>query len=267
MNYSVIRSGYLSKGEKKMNQVLILTRNILSDQETQRKLQSLNYEVFSSTKLFDYCSKNREGLDVLHFFQYIILSETICESEVDDLGPVLKGYSDHIIRKVENEEAAKQADYYKRGIVSGLITTNDSIDELRERLAQLKSTSKTGIANQKMIVEAKEYGKGKLSMNRLEVRSILNRLSKNELKVLSALLQNEDRVVTREEICERVWGESISNSQLASLSSITSRLKTKFSKMNLEQSAIQTFWGRGYQLDFQLIELLKEEDWLNHIDY
>ena len=36
----------------------------------------------------------------------------------------------------------------------------------------------------------------------------------------------------------------------------------KFSKVNLGQSAIQTFWGRGYQLDLNLLELLKSEDWL-----
>ncbi|MGG5370373.1 helix-turn-helix domain-containing protein [Enterococcus sp. AZ196] len=245
-----------------MNQVLILTRNILAEQEIQRKLQSLNYEVYSSTKIFDYCNERRKGLDVLHFFQYIILSESICESEVDALSPVLKTYSDHIIRKVENEETVKKADYYKQGLVSGVIATSDSMDEIRERLFHLKTASRTGTANQKMITEAKGTIGKKPYIDKREIRSIVHRLSKNELKVLSVLMQSEDRVVTRDEMCQKVWGEAISSSKLASLSSITSRLKMKFSKVNLGQSAIQTFWGRGYQLDLNLLELLKSEDWL-----
>lgn len=34
-----------------MNQVLILTKNILAEQDIQLKLQTLNYEVYCSTRL------------------------------------------------------------------------------------------------------------------------------------------------------------------------------------------------------------------------
>lgn len=245
-----------------MSQVLILTKNILAEQEIQKKLQSLNYEVYCSAKTFDYCSDQKKGLDLLHFFQYVILSETICESEVRKLIPLLRGYTKFIIRKVEKHDTEKEVDTYNPEGLDGVIASNDSMDELRERFYALKVNSA------KPNLLSKDNNPYENKENDRELLSVLHRLSPTEIKVLSILMQAENRVVTRDEMCRKVWNDSITKSHLASLSSIVSRLKTKFERINSARPAIQTFWGRGYQIDYGLFDLLKNEEWLiSRIDF
>ena len=99
-----------------MNQVLILTRNILAEQEIQQKLQALNYEVYCSAKIFEKCGQQLEALEFFNFFQYVILSETICESEVMELVPLLKNRSIRIIRKVEAKVTEMDHQYLEEGV-------------------------------------------------------------------------------------------------------------------------------------------------------
>lgn len=86
-----------------MDRILILTKNILIEQELQHKLQLLNYEVYCSVRLFDELIHQETTSIFLNVFQYVIISESICESEVARLSSALNDSSFKIIRKVEKK--------------------------------------------------------------------------------------------------------------------------------------------------------------------
>lgn len=81
-----------------MYPILILTKNLVLEQELQQRLQYLNYEVFCSVKLYARLSVSdyhegtqREELDqLLKNYQAVILSETISDNEIQEILPILK---------------------------------------------------------------------------------------------------------------------------------------------------------------------------------
>lgn len=255
-----------------MNQILILTKNILAEQEIQQKLQFLNYEVYCSVTAFEYCNQYQKGMDFFSFFQYVILSESICESEITMLVPLLKKYPLNIIRKVEEKVTEVDQNYLKAEHLNAIISTEDSIDELRECLYSLrKKIERSGESYQnEKIVQLS----GKVSLIRpnylqesripteknYQILEILHRLSQTESKILSILIQAGNKVVTREVICREIWNEEVSKSHLASLSSTITRIKNKFEQTNLNATAIQTLWGKGYRINQDLLKQIQNDD-------
>lgn len=257
-----------------MNQVLILTKNILAEQKIQQKLQSLNYEVYCSANYLNNLYKKVETFEFLKFFEYIILSETICESEVTQLLPLLKEHSINIIRKVEAKITETDQQYLKEKILNAIISNEDSLDELRECLSKLRNQL-GGIGyyhENKGYIQLSE----KVSLitpNFLEQNVIspkenyqyleaIHYLSQTELKILSILIQSGNKVVTRETICHEIWNEEVSDSHLASLSSTITRIKNKFEQTSLKNKAIQTLWGKGYRINPELLSRIQNDDTL-----
>ena len=205
------------KGEINMNQVLILTRNVLAEQEIQQKLQSLNYEVYCSSKVFDTCRQNLEVREFFKLFQYVILSETICEMEVMELIPILKNHSAQVIRKVETNVTEADQRCLENEQLNAIISSSDSVDELRECLYNLRnSDERTEISHRnnnvvqlsgKVSLIGSNYLQGSGKYNEINRRIIetLHRLSQTESKILSILIEAGNQVVTREEICHKVW--------------------------------------------------------------
>lgn len=260
-----------------MNQVLILTRNILAEQEIQQKLQGLNYEVYCSVSVFDYCNQSQEMLDFFKFFQYVILSESICESEVNALIPLLREYSLNIIRKVESKVTKKDQKYLETEKLDAIISITDSVDELRECLYAVKRKAELAdeysindnvvpLSGKVSYINANLLQKtGVTSERKQQISEVIHRLSPTELKILSILIEAGDHVITREVICHRVWEEEATKSHLASLSSTVTRIKSKFEQVNMENTAIHTLWGKGYLLNQQLLDYLKSESFFNRI--
>lgn len=265
------------RGMDIMNQVLILTRNILAEQEIQQKLQALNYEVYCSVSVFDYCNQSQEMIDFFKFFQYVILSESICESEVNSLIPLLRGYSLNIIRKVETKMTKRDQKYLEAEKLDAIISINDSVDELRECLYTMKN--RTGSMDEHYINDNVVPLSGKVSLvsanylqkagganeRKQQISAVLHRLSPTELKILSILTEAGDHVITREVICHKIWEEEATKSHLASLSSTVTRIKSKFEQVNLDNTAIHTLWGKGYLINQQLLDYLKSESFFNRV--
>lgn len=260
-----------------MNQVLILTRNVLAEQEVQQKLQSLNYEVYCSSKIFDTCRHNLEIREFFKLFQYVILSESICEVEVMELIQILKNHSIQIIRKVETNVTEIDQRCLENDQLNAIISSSDSIDELRECLYNLKNIDeRTEIAPQnnnvvqlsgKVSLIGSNYLQKSGRYNEMNRRIIetLHRLSQTESKILSILIEAGTQVVTREEICHKVWKEEVTKSHLASLSSTVTRIKMKFEQADLEKIAIHTLWGKGYRINQNLLNYLQTEELLQSI--
>lgn len=255
-----------------MNQVLILTKNILAEQEIQRKLQALNYEVYCSTKVLEACRQQSEVPSIFQNFHYIILSETLCESEVIHIIQQIKDRSLRILRKVESKVTEMDHQYLEEELLHAIISNEDSVDELRECLYALKVEQDA----EKQAYENKKYVQlsDKVSLIRPHVfqeepmkpeenyqfLEVLHSLSQTESKILSILIQEGNKVVTRETICHQIWNEEVNKSHLASLSSTITRIKNKFGQTNLNHKAIQTLWGKGYRINPELLDRIKKNE-------
>ncbi len=260
-----------------MNQILILTRNVLIEQEIQQKLQALNYEVYCSAKHFDSYSQQTQMMDLFSFFQYVILSETICESEVKSLVLSLKEYSLSIIRKVETNLTEMDKEYLETEQIHAIISNDDSIDELRECFHGLKWKQKQNdrsYQNEKVgqlsrnvsLIRSNQFNDFEMSSKEVQLLTdALHRLSPIESKVISILMQAGNQIVTREEICHIIWNENPTKSHLASLSSTITRIKNKFMYTNLESAAIQTLWGKGYKMNQKLLECIQNDQVFSRI--
>ncbi|MFR3683473.1 MAG: helix-turn-helix domain-containing protein [Enterococcus sp.] len=258
-----------------MNQVLILTKNILAEQDIQQKLQALNYEVYCSARVFEDSIRQVEMLEFFNYFQYIILSETICESEVMEIIQLIKNHSIRIIRKVEAKVTEMDHQYLEEEVLHAIISNEDSVDELRECLYALKKHQElTGSTYQSpKYVQLSEkvslikpnalHRKQTSPEENYQFLEVLHHLSQTETKILSVLLQAGNKVVSRETICHQVWNEEVSKSHLASLSSTITRIKSKFEQTNLTQKAIQTLWGKGYRINPELLDRIQKNESLN----
>lgn len=70
--------------------------------------------------------------------------------------------------------------------------------------------------------------------------------SKAEIKVIKALLENENEVVTKEQIGEIIWGEKVGEKYSPwAIDQTIFRMRLKFDKLNLN-AEIKTIHGRGY---------------------
>ncbi|MGG5370972.1 hypothetical protein IGI67_002613 [Enterococcus sp. AZ196] len=77
-----------------MCQVLLLTKNMMSEQSIKSKLQHLNYEVYCSTNVIEKLKSRSFTKQFLIQFPIIILSETIPNLEILDILNILRrGYA------------------------------------------------------------------------------------------------------------------------------------------------------------------------------
>lgn len=256
-----------------MCQILILTKNILAEQKIQQKLQTLNYEVCCSTLLLE-CYWEQKRLDFINTFQYVILSESICGSEVTELVSLLKKISIGIIRKVEAKLTEADQQCLEKGQINAIITTADSVDELRECLHNLMRKNNQTVDKHKVISLSGKvslidsHSMQELGLELEETERIIEafyRLSQTEIRVLSVLIEAGNQVVTREELCFRIWNEKSNKSHLSSLSSTITRIKHKFEQTGLEQAVIKTLWRKGYLINQELLEKIQKDETFNKI--
>lgn len=221
-----------------MGHVLILTRNILSDGELQERLQYLNYEVFCSSSLFEYLIQNQTYPELMNHFQIIIFSETVSNAEINFLLPRFENKKNLLFRKV-----GEVSDSEELLTVKEVTTINLTMDSLREKLMNSKFLRSEQAGFRKAGIDTSFGQKIKIP----EQMDQLN-LSKLEEKVFNELYYSNGEVITREALCDKIWGTGVTKSHLSHLSSIVKKLRKKIEKMNLTEEAIKTVWGEGYQL-------------------
>lgn len=258
-----------------MNQVLILTKNILAEQDIQQKLQALNYEVYCSAKTLENCIREVNSSELFNHFQFIILSETICESEVMEIIQLIGDHSIRVIRKVEEKVTEMDHQYLEEEVLHAIISNEDSVDELRECLYALKkyqgskepaykSPKYVQLSDKVSLIKPNVLQQNAASPEEnYQFLEVLHHLSQTETKILFILVQAGNKVVTREAICHKIWNEEVNKSHLASLSSTITRIKTKFEQTNLSHKAIQTLWGKGYRINPELLDRIQRNDALH----
>ncbi|MGM0175352.1 winged helix-turn-helix domain-containing protein [Enterococcus sp. DIV0800] len=260
-----------------MNQILILTRNVLSEKTIQQKLQNLDYEVYCSSSLFRLFNKVESIPEIFMYFQFVILSETITEIEVAQLIPLLRQFPINIIRKFDEKLSDTELMYIEENQINGSISTEFSIDELRECFHQFKEPFKMNDSS------LEDYGKlqtmeenmlgelytpidiDNMVKEQRQLMDTIERLTPTEAKILRILINSEGNTVSREEMCQKIWNGEVNNSHKVSLSSAVTRMKDKFRQNNIGNNAIHTIWGKGYRINFDLFEKIKKDKKLSSL--
>lgn len=227
-----------------MRQVIILTKNVLFEEELQKRLQRLDFEVFCSS-CSDHWLEERWELTIFNHFQAVILSETFCDQEVRAMLLRLEKQSVRIFRVVENKPNEKRAEAWRRQGIDGWIEKSDCLDRLRETLV---TTPSQRIAERLPEGEVETVAVND-SVRWWQLENALATFSKTEKLVFKYLVegQAQKRVVTREELCHKVWHSEETPSTTSQLSTIIGKLRTKLSKHGIPGNTILTLWGKGYR--------------------
>lgn len=217
-----------------MSQILLFTNNPLNEQPFEERLRQLGHEVFTTKVLIDLCLIKNASNEFIRMFHHIILSETIANMEVKELLRTLNTFSIPIFRKSDEQLDELQLEEWKEQGVTEWIESRPTIEVLREKLSSDK-----GRSGGKVVFLPKTEDK----------RSILDlNLSGGELKLFSILYEQQRQVVSREELCLKMWNREKSNSSMSQLSVMVKHLKTKLTSKNITGPIIETCWGRGYRL-------------------
>jgi DNA-binding response OmpR family regulator len=118
-----------------------------------------------------------------------------------------------------------------------------SLPELEARLQSLIRRSKNqSFGKKKLIVEDLEYSPDTMKLKRGDTELSLKPIP---LKILIILMQNSDRVVTRQEIEQQVWNDAPPDSEV--LRSHIYAIRSEVDK-NGSKKLVQTIRGVGYRL-------------------
>lgn len=233
-----------------MKPILILTKNLVVEQELQQQLQYLNYEVFCSVELLECLKASRHQKDTrtdslqrcLLNYQAIILSETIADSEIRELLPILKSDKRALLRKLYNKPNANEEEQMKTLGVIDWLFIDQSIDYLREQLSEKLAPyqkDETSIVFMYKNESPQESG---------NLQQLKRSLTKREQTTLDCLIRSKGGIVSREYLCSRLWNDQPNNSHLSQTSVLIKRIKTKLELAGFDPEMIKTVWGSGYML-------------------
>lgn len=227
-----------------MRQVMILTKNVLFEENIQKKLQRLDFEVFCSSCNESWFMEVKQ-LTIFHYFQAVILSETFCNQEVKRLLERLANYPIRIFRIVEELPTEEQAEAWIEQGLDGWLEKADSLDVLREKLVNSPNNRRS-----EQLTEGEVDAAGlSESVRRWQLENARVTFSKTEEKVFALLLeaQREKSILSRGEICQRIWHSGETPSTTSQLSTIISKLRIKLSDQGIQGKTILTVWGKGYR--------------------
>lgn len=226
-----------------MNPVLILTKSILYEQSFQQELQALNQEVLSSSQLLIDLLEEQSTAKFMEGFSIIFISETVTESDLDRLMPSISSYEAAVVRRVDSLPTQEQENHWTSLGIACWLSKSCSMEALRETLADLQ-LAKASLSNK---------GHGLFILKDSE--SLADYFSYNEQLVIKLLHEASEEVVSREELCKKIWG--IANvSAKSQLSALVSRIKQKFLNVGFTGETIHTHWGKGYKLSANFYEQL-----------
>lgn len=226
-----------------MSQVLLLTKNILSNQALQERLQQLNYEVWCSAQLVEQVQRFGTPPSVIQQFQGVIFSKTICDYEAEALLGFFARYPIAILRETEKMPTAEEQTSWLEQGLHGWVLEEESLISLREKLAQTQTAvmQKMDATNNRVVPFPN--GDAKRELEALQVH-----LTGKERKLMDLLIKAQGELMTRKEICEAIWTEGETPSNMSQLSCMVNRIKRKFEEQGVEGKVIVTHWGKGYQL-------------------
>ncbi|MEO1771101.1 MULTISPECIES: winged helix-turn-helix domain-containing protein [Enterococcus] len=232
-----------------MRLILLLTKNILVEQQLQEQLQQLNYEVLCSVQAFHQLRK--EGY-VMVDHQVIIFSETITNREIAELLPKMVSGNLVIFRKFSVAPSLEEQEQLRKLGLKEWISGDIPCDQLRERLAE-----KMELLQQTEEQERASHQQHFVMTEKL-LEHFLKTLTKKEKKVFLYLQEANGEIVSREELCDYLWKEELNHSRMSQLSVLVKKIKQKLKESGFSEDLLRTIWGSGYcltpEFSLELIE-------------
>lgn len=230
-----------------MRPILILTKNLLTERELQEQLQHLNYEVFCSVNMLKQLKNNPNRMQMLESYQGIIFSETLTNQEIRDLLLYINPEENLLVRKMMHEPTNQESQELEKMGIKLWICEGEPLDLLREHLAlQLLTYSKKEKHNVVFLYQRENTPK--------TLEEFKSGLTKKECKAFECLLDSEGLLVSREVLCDYIWGGNPNNSRLTQISVLVKRLKQKLHDAGFKEQLIDTVWGNGYRLSPKLLQ-------------
>ncbi len=236
-----------------MQHALILTKNTVSEEGLIEKLKRLNYEILCSTDLLYHLQKYASS-SFFSYFHWVFLSETLCNDEVELILNQLKDFPVFLVRMVEKNMDDEEIVRLEDQGMSGSLEIDASFEEIREKLHGLqKELRDKQQSTNKIIVLGNTEKEG--------LKPLISRLSKTEKKLFENLLTAYSKgvILSRIELCERLWPEGGTPSNMSQLSCLINKLKRKLEEGGITGETIITLWGRGYKLGSDFSEF-----WVQH---
>lgn len=243
-----------------MQHVLILTKNVLSEEQMIKRLHYLSYEVLCSSDLISALQQGK-SVPIFSYFQVVMVSETLSNSELEQMLPTLNKYPVSVLRIGEEETTDDSRDWCREGI-QGWVPKDAPIETLREVLIQAAQAAVESRLLNNQVVAFPMSEKEKVTSL---VRSVYESFSKTEKRVFERLLlaHIKNQLVSRKELCDFLWEEGDTPSNMSQLSCLIHKIKRKFELAGISNEVVATLWGRGYRLNEEFCEqYLDEEEYL-----
>ncbi|MHC5374152.1 winged helix-turn-helix domain-containing protein [Enterococcus sp. LJL120] len=219
-----------------MEKICILTKTIMAEEDLQKKLQLLGYEVFVSNHLLEMLMSG-EGKSLFQVFKTVIFSETVSDFEIERVveqlanEPVRMFRMDSTRESSADEGMAQNTPFYLRN--------DTSLNDLREKLAQVFES---------MPVEYQEEPHAGANYLDSNFMNFIHSLSVNEKKLFDILYAADGQYIKRADLSERLWQKEASNSSLAQLSQLLFRIRKKMISHQLDGESLRSHWREGYAL-------------------
>ncbi|MDT2601681.1 winged helix-turn-helix domain-containing protein [Enterococcus hulanensis] len=223
-----------------MAKILIITKNPLAEQELQLGLQKVNDEVFCTSSLLEQIDFYPE---VAGYFSIAILSDTISSLEMSKYLSSLKRKGLLLLRKGAKDQLKETDLDWMIPEIDEWFTDQTSMEEFIEKIARLKE----------------QIGELKSDVSKT-YKKFISRLTKNERKVVYYLYKANGSQLSREELCEKIWGTGVNTSNVCQLSFLVSCIREKMINVGFDENELKTMWGRGYQLGDTLVSLLNKNE-------
>ena len=73
-------------------------------------------------------------------------------------------------------------------------------------------------------------------------------LNNIEKKIIGALAEGSGKIISRDELCNKVWNNEVSKSRLVQMSTAVGNIRKKIAHAHIDNVRIITYWGNGYRL-------------------
>ncbi|MFC4772879.1 helix-turn-helix domain-containing protein [Enterococcus hermanniensis] len=225
-----------------MKKVIILTRNIIIEQDFQNELQRLDYEVFVLKEFYDG-DRPQYFEDILSLFDIVIFSETLTNQEFNEILPIVVEKELHYLRRTDEPLPTIDDNH--------CLSIDCSMTELREFLLMSDTRERATDSITKGLMRQSEMKKQDLVL----LYSSLNNIEK---KIINALAESDGKIISRDELCNRVWNDTVSKSRLVQMSTAVGNIRKKIAHAHIDNVRIITYWGNGYRLHDIPSGLIKE---------
>ncbi|MGL9746434.1 helix-turn-helix domain-containing protein [Enterococcus sp. DIV0170] len=228
-----------------MGRILILTKNLLAEQELQLTLQRSNEEVYCSFNLLNSVEKHQQFFS---YFSVIIFSDTVSTQEFAKFHSLFKKTNQIIIRK-GNLSILKNSEHsYLTDVVDHWIDLNGISIGANNKISLLTDT----ISETEKRMESKK----EVNSSNTKIDLFFSKLSNNEKKLLYHLAKANGRAVSRFELSYILWGTELSSSQMSQLSSLKKRICKKLVETDFSEDDLTILWKKGYLLSNKLLREL-----------